>query len=56
MKDDLTKERDEHLSEIVKLREQLTDATSHQVQLEEKQAEATMKIQEVRWCAKGQRG
>ncbi|KAI0235754.1 Cilia- and flagella-associated protein 58 [Lamellibrachia satsuma] len=47
MKDDLTKERDEHLSEIVKLREQLTDATSHQVQLEEKQAEATMKIQEL---------
>ena len=47
MKEDLSKERDEHLTEIVKLREQLTDAQSRQVVLEEKETESTMKIQEV---------
>ncbi|KAK2157569.1 hypothetical protein NP493_1866g00018 [Ridgeia piscesae] len=47
MKEDLSKERDEHLTEIVKLRELLTDSQSRQVALEEKETEATMKIQEL---------
>ena len=47
MKEDLSKERDEHLTEIVKLRELLTDSQNRQVALEEKETEATMKIQEV---------
>ena len=47
MKEDLSQERDEHLSEIVKLREQLTDSQNRQVVFEDKQTEATMKIQEV---------
>ena len=48
IKEDLTKERDEQLQEIVKLREQLADASSRQHDLEITHTEANAKIQEVR--------
>ena len=48
IKEDLTKERDEQLQEIVKLREQLADASSRQQDLESNHAEANARIQEVR--------
>lgn len=47
IKEDLTKERDEILQEIVKLREQLAQSNSTQQHLEEQKAEAEEKIQEV---------
>lgn len=47
MKEDLTKDRDEQLSEVVKLREQLADSQSKQQKLETDQEEAMSKIQEV---------
>ena len=47
IKEDLTKERDEQLQEIVKLREQLADASSRQHDLEITHTEANAKIQEV---------
>lgn len=47
MKEDLTKERDEQLAEIVKLREQLAESQNKQQKLETDQDEATAKIQEV---------
>ena len=47
IKEDLTKERDEQLSEIVKLRESLTDAQNKEQELEGEKSEADMKIAEV---------
>ena len=47
VKEDLTKERDEQLSEIVKLREQLAQSASRQQDLEAGIADTTSKIQEV---------
>ena len=47
IKEDLTKERDESLQEIVKLREQLAQSSSTQQHLEEQKADAEEKIQEV---------
>jgi uncharacterized lipoprotein YddW (UPF0748 family) len=47
IKEDLTKERDESLQEIVKLREQLAQSNSTQQHLEEQKNEAEEKIQEV---------
>jgi len=48
IKEDLTKERDEILGEIVKLREQLAQSSSTQQHLEEQKNEAEEKIQEVK--------
>jgi len=47
IKEDLTKERDEQLQEISKLREQLGDASTAQQKLEEDKAEAEEKIMEL---------
>ena len=47
MKEELTRERDEQLTEIVKLREQLAEETEKEQQLETEQEEANLKIQEV---------
>ena len=47
MKEDLTKERDDQLAEIVKLREQLADSQGKQQKLESDQEEAASKMQEV---------
>ena len=47
VKEELMKERDEQLSEIVKLREQMADAEAEQNKLEEAHEEAKQKIQEV---------
>lgn len=48
VKEELTKERDEQLQEIVKLREQMAESEAEQGKLEEAQEEAQQKIQEVR--------
>lgn len=48
IKDDLTKERDEQLSEIVRLRETLSQASQSQQQLEQDKAETEERITEVR--------
>ena len=48
MKEDLTKERDEQLQEISRLREELSEANARQAELEQKKADADEKIQEVR--------
>lgn len=47
MKEELTKERDEQLNDIVKLRESLAQATSQQQKLESDKKECEEKIQEV---------
>mgnify|MGYP001793985752 CR=1 FL=1 len=47
MKDDLTKERDEKLSDIAKLRDELAQSTSRQQKAEHDREEAEMKIAEV---------
>jgi len=47
IKEDLTKERDEQLTEISKLREQLGDAQGTQMKLEEDKQEAEEKIMEL---------
>ena len=47
LKEELTKERDEQLSEIVKLRESLNDAQNRQTNMDQQQSEANQKIQEV---------
>ena len=47
VKEDLTRERDEQLSEIVKLREQVAEATDREQTLEGDQDDANLKIQEV---------
>lgn len=48
IKDELTKERDEKLSEVAKLREELANATAKQQKAEQDREEAEMKIAEVR--------
>lgn len=48
VKEELTKERDEQLTEIVKLREQMAESEAEQSKLEEAHEEAKQKIQEVR--------
>lgn len=48
IKDELTKERDEKLSEVTKLREELANATAKQQKAEQDREEAEMKIAEVR--------
>lgn len=48
MKEELTKERDEQLTEIVKLREQMAESEAEQSKLEEAHEDAKQKIQEVR--------
>ena len=47
----MTKERDEQLAEIVKLREQLAQAASRQQDLEANISETGSKIQEVAACS-----
>ena len=47
VKEELTKERDEQLTEIVKLREQMAEAEAEQAKLEEAHEDAKQKIQEV---------
>lgn len=47
MKEELTKERDEQLNDIVKLRESLAQATSQEQKLEADKKECEEKIQEV---------
>ena len=47
MKEDLTRERDDQLAEIVKLREQLADSQSRQQKMEAEQEDASSKMQEV---------
>ncbi len=47
-KEDLTKERDEQLAEIVKLREALTESANNQQKAEQDRTEAENKIAEVR--------
>ena len=47
-KEDLTKERDEQLAEIVKLREALTESATNQQKAEQDRTEAENKIAEVR--------
>ncbi len=47
MKEDLTKERDDLLVEIVKLREEMSDAQSRISQMEAEQEENQQKLQEV---------
>ena len=47
MKEDLTKERDEQLGEIVKLRDSLAEASKKQQKAEEDRSEAENKIAEV---------
>lgn len=47
IKEDLTKERDESLQEIVKLREQLAQSNATQQHLDDQKNEAEEKIQEV---------
>lgn len=47
VKEELTKERDEQLTEIVKLREQMAEAEAEQSKLEEAHEDAKQKIQEV---------
>jgi hypothetical protein len=44
MKEDLTKERDEQLAEVVKLREQLAESQSKQTKLETDQEDAISEI------------
>ena len=46
-KEDLTRERDEQLGEIVKLRESLTEAANSQQKAEQDKVEAEKKIAEV---------
>lgn len=48
IKEDLTKERDDLLQEISRLREQMNDASNLQNKLEQDRADAEEKIQEVR--------
>lgn len=48
IKDELTKERDEKLSEIAKLREELSGATTKQQKAEQDREEAEMKIAELK--------
>lgn len=47
IKDELTKERDEKLSEVTKLRGELSGATAKQQKAEQDREEAEMKIAEV---------
>ena len=47
MKEDLTRERDEQLAEIVKLREALNNAQENQNNLESNNADAQTKMQEL---------
>ena len=47
IKEDLTKERDDQLQEIVKLREQLAESSNKQQDLENQQEETNQRIQEV---------
>lgn len=47
MKEDLTKERDEQLQEISRLREQVGEANNLQQKLEQDKADSEEKIQEV---------
>lgn len=47
IKEELTKERDEQLTEIVKLREGLAQASATQQKLEQDRADCEEKIQEV---------
>lgn len=47
LKEDLTKDRDEQLQEISRLREELSDANTKQAELEQKRTEADEKIQEL---------
>lgn len=47
IKDELTKERDEKLSEVTKQREELANATAKQQKAEQDREEAEMKIAEV---------
>ena len=47
IKEELTKERDEQLGEIVKLRENLGEAQAKEGKLESDQEDANLKIQEV---------
>lgn len=47
-KEEITKERDDHLNEIVRLREQLAEANQRQQKLEQDKADAEEKIQEVK--------
>ena len=47
IKDDLTKERDEKLSDIAKLRDELANSTNRQQKAEHDREEAEMKIAEV---------
>lgn len=47
LKEELTKERDEQLGDIVKLRESLNDAQNKQGNMEQQQSESNQKIQEV---------
>lgn len=47
VKEELTKERDEQLTEIVKLREQMAESEADQSKLEEAHEDAKQKIQEV---------
>ncbi len=50
IKEDLTRERDDLLSEIVKLRENLTESQAKLQKLETDQEDAQIKIQEVCLC------
>lgn len=53
VKEELTKERDENNTTIVKLREQMAEAEGKQKKLEESHEDAKQKIQEVHtklWC------
>jgi DNA repair exonuclease SbcCD ATPase subunit len=47
LKEDLTKERDEQLQEISRLREELAESNTKQSELEQRKADADEKIQEV---------
>jgi hypothetical protein len=47
IKEELTKERDDQLVEIVKLREAMANAQQQQAQLEQAKEEANLKISEV---------
>ncbi len=47
MKEDLTKERDDQLQEIVKLRESLAEAQAKVTQMESEQEDNHAKMQEV---------
>lgn len=52
IKEELTKERDDQLQDIVKLREQLAQSAATQQHLEEQKQTCEEKIQEVNLCAR----